>query len=102
MLSFLTRHFIYVFFTNNFICICLSTKNHAIRRADMGKRILETLYPTSNIDKKSNGLWTWIMNKLGLGRSDDTKSEDLDSESLMFPWHLMKSKDDTLLIINRR
>uniref|UniRef100_A0A7N2R6H3 NHL domain-containing protein n=1 Tax=Quercus lobata TaxID=97700 RepID=A0A7N2R6H3_QUELO len=79
----------------------VDSENHAIRRADMGKRILETLYPTSNIYKKSNGLWTWIMNKLGLGRSDDTKSEDLDSESLMFPWHLMKSKDDTLIIINR-
>ncbi|KAM4117249.1 hypothetical protein ACJW30_02G109400 [Castanea mollissima] len=79
----------------------VDSENHAIRRADMGKRILETLYPTSNIDKKSNGLWTWIVNKLGLGRSVDTKSEDLDSESLMFPWHLMKSKDDTLFIINR-
>ncbi|KAK7836297.1 protein suppressor of quenching 1 [Quercus suber] len=79
----------------------VDSENHAIRRADMGKRILETLYPTSNIDKKNNGLWTWIVNKLGLGRSVDTKSEDLDSESLMFPWHLMKSKDDTLLIINR-
>jgi hypothetical protein len=68
----------------------------------MGKRILETLYPTSNNDKKSNHLWTWMMNKLGLGTSIDTKPEDFDSESLMFPWHLMKSKDDSFLVINRR
>lgn len=79
----------------------VDSENHAIRRADMGKRILETLYPTSNNDKKSNHLWTWMMNKLGLGTSIDTKPEDFDSESLMFPWHLMKSKDDSFLVINR-
>ncbi|XP_040994310.1 uncharacterized protein LOC121240843 isoform X2 [Juglans microcarpa x Juglans regia] len=79
----------------------VDSENHAIRRADLGSRVLETLYPTSNNDKKGNSSWTWIMDMLGLGRSVDTKSEEFDSNSLMFPWHLMKSIDDSFLIINR-
>ncbi|KAJ4728504.1 NHL repeat-containing protein 2 [Melia azedarach] len=79
----------------------VDSENHAIRRADMGRRVLETLYPTCSISKKKNNLWTWIVNKLGYGREDDTKSEEFDPRSLIFPWHLMKSEDDDLLIINR-
>lgn len=68
----------------------------------MGRRVLETVYPTSGISKKNNSLWAWIMKKLGFERDNDTKSEKLDPQSLIFPWHLMKSEDDNLLIINRR
>lgn len=68
----------------------------------MGRRILETVYPTSGISKKNNSLWAWIMKKLGFERDNDTKSEEFDPQSLIFPWHLMKSEDDNLLIINRR
>ncbi|XP_059446321.1 uncharacterized protein LOC132177862 isoform X2 [Corylus avellana] len=79
----------------------VDSENHAIRKADMGRRILETLYPTSNNDKMSNSLWIWIMNKLGLGKSVDTNSDEFDSKSLMFPWHLMKSEDGNFFVINR-
>ncbi|KAG6667580.1 uncharacterized protein LOC122315184 isoform X1 [Carya illinoinensis] len=79
----------------------VDSENHAIRRADLGSRILETLYPASNNDKKGIFSWTWIMDMLGLGRSVDIKSEEFDANSLMFPWHLMKSIDDSFLIINR-
>ncbi|KAK9206381.1 hypothetical protein WN943_016656 [Citrus x changshan-huyou] len=79
----------------------VDSENHAIRRADMGRRILETVYPTSGISKKNNSLWAWIMKKLGFERDNDTKSEEFDPQPLMFPWHLMKSEDDNLLIINR-
>ncbi|ESR56860.1 hypothetical protein CICLE_v10020152mg [Citrus x clementina] len=79
----------------------VDSENHAIRRADMGRRVLETVYPTSGISKKNNSLWAWIMEKLGFERDNDTKSEKLDPQSLIFPWHLMKSEDDNLLIINR-
>lgn len=79
----------------------VDSENHAIRRADMGKRILETLYPMSNNDKMSNSLWMWIMTKLGLGKSVDTNSDELDSKSLMFPWHMMKSEDGSFFVINR-
>ncbi|KAE8022918.1 hypothetical protein FH972_008679 [Carpinus fangiana] len=79
----------------------VDSENHAIRRADMGRRIIETLYPTSNNDKMSNSLWIWIMNKLGLGKSVDTNSDEFDSKPLMFPWHLMKSEDGNFFVINR-
>jgi hypothetical protein len=33
---------------------------------------------------------------------EEEKPEVLDSKSLYFPWHLLKSDDDTLYIIDRR
>lgn len=74
-------------------------KNHAIRRADMEKRVLETIYPS--VAKKNNSIWAWIVNKLGFGSDADVKSEEYDSQSLVFPWHLLKSMDNSFLIINR-
>ncbi|XP_031278260.1 uncharacterized protein LOC116136740 isoform X2 [Pistacia vera] len=79
----------------------VDSENHAIRRADMERRVVETLHPTFSINKKNNSLWSWIENKLGFRRDEDTKSEEFGSQSLMFPWHLMKSEDDSMLIINR-
>ncbi|KAL8139118.1 hypothetical protein V2J09_005119 [Rumex salicifolius] len=79
----------------------VDSENHAIRRADMEKRVVETVYPTSK-DKEKGGVWTWIMNKLGMRSETKTKSDEFDSEALMFPWHLIKSKeDDDLLIMNK-
>lgn len=72
----------------------------------MGARIVETLYPTSTINKGGVRIWDWIMSKLGLESSEETiveeKSEVCDSKSLYFPWHLLKSVDGTLYIIDRR
>ncbi|MBA0715359.1 hypothetical protein Golax_014260 [Gossypium laxum] len=76
----------------------LSVKNHAIRRADLERRVLETVYPTSSIHKKSTGLWTWIRSKLGFTSDDDVKFEEHDSPSLMCPWHLIKTEDNFLII----
>ena len=81
--------------------ILLSMKNHAIRRADFGKRVLETLHAAS-IYKDRNGFWTWILDKLGFRRDAGMKPVEFDSESLLFPWHLLKSVDDELLIMNKR
>ncbi|XP_021767493.1 uncharacterized protein LOC110731886 [Chenopodium quinoa] len=79
----------------------VDSENHAIRRADIGRRVLETLYPICNDDKAKSGLWSWILDKLGLRRDAGMMSVDFDSESLLFPWHLLKSSDDDLLIMNK-
>ncbi|KAJ1427989.1 Six-bladed beta-propeller, TolB-like [Sesbania bispinosa] len=84
----------------------VDSENHAIRKADMEARIVETLYPTSTPKKGGVHIWNWIMNKLGLESSgetnDEERSEVFDSKSLYFPWHLLKSVDDTLYIIDHR
>ncbi|GAU40382.1 hypothetical protein TSUD_265260 [Trifolium subterraneum] len=84
----------------------LDSENHAIRRADMGARLVETLYPISTVNNGGGRIWNWIRSKLGLESHVETieeeKPEVLDSKSLYFPWHLLKSDDDTLYIIDRR
>ncbi|KAL2325068.1 hypothetical protein Fmac_024126 [Flemingia macrophylla] len=84
----------------------VDSENHAIRKADMGARTVETLCPTSTSNKGGIHIWNWIMSKLGLesrGKTDvEEKSEVFDSKSLYFPWHLLKSVDDTLYVIDRR
>lgn len=82
----------------------LDSENHAIRRADMEARLVETLYLIST-DNKGGGIFNWILNKLGLETSvrNMEKSEVLDPKRLYFPWHLLKSDDDdTIYIIDRR
>lgn len=76
----------------------VDSENHAIRRAVLEKRMVETVYPTCT--KKSSSLWTWILDKLGIERDFDMKLEETES-SLVLPWHLIKSEDDNLYIINR-
>lgn len=68
----------------------------------MERRVIETLCPAYNTNKKNYQFWTWIMDKLGFGSNDKTKSEAFDVQSLMFPWHLIKSVDDSFLVIDRR
>ncbi|WCJ38100.1 NHL domain-containing protein [Euphorbia peplus] len=77
----------------------VDSENKAIRRADLGRRVLETLYPTCSI-RKNESMWTWILEKMGFARND-TKSKEVESQMLAFPWHIMKSEDDDLLILNR-
>ncbi|WJX43228.1 hypothetical protein P8452_30362 [Trifolium repens] len=83
----------------------LDSENHAIRRADMGTRLVETLYPISTVNN-GGGIWNWIRSMLGLEShvetTEEEKPEVLDSKSLYFPWHLLKSDDDRLYIIDRR
>ncbi|MED6197347.1 hypothetical protein PIB30_055714 [Stylosanthes scabra] len=83
----------------------VDSENHAIRKADLGARLVETLYPASASSKPFH-VWNWIRNKLGLENSEETNVEEsyevFDSESLYFPWYLLKSVDDTLYIIDHR
>ncbi|PIA61634.1 hypothetical protein AQUCO_00300866v1 [Aquilegia coerulea] len=83
-------------------CLYLvDSENHAIRRADMGRRTLETVYPPCNTGNRFNHVWSWVLEKLGFGGEVASKSEDFDLEPLVTPWHLMKSRENNLLLINR-
>lgn len=81
-------------------------QNHAVRKADFGRRFLETVYPVFN--KKGSGVWSWIIDKLGLTKEDASKKDDasniqdFDADSVVFPWHLLKISEDDLLIADRR
>ncbi|XP_061367843.1 uncharacterized protein LOC133310856 isoform X2 [Gastrolobium bilobum] len=83
----------------------VDSENHAIRKADMEARTVETLYPTTASGKEGVRIWNWIMSKLGLESTKESnveeRSEVFDSK-LYFPWHLLKSVDDTLYIIDHR
>ncbi|KAG8086732.1 hypothetical protein GUJ93_ZPchr0010g8051 [Zizania palustris] len=73
------------------------SENHAIRKADLGRRTLETVYPVS---KSSSGIWSWIADKLGL-RQGDTPSVNFDADSITFPWHLLEGAENDLLVADR-
>ncbi|KAG5252114.1 LRR receptor serine/threonine-protein kinase [Salix suchowensis] len=60
----------------------VDSENHAIRRADLESRVLETVYPKS-VSKKNNSIWTWIMDKLGFRINVDARSEEFDSQPLL-------------------
>ncbi|CAI0498732.1 unnamed protein product [Linum tenue] len=81
----------------------VDSENHAVRRADLERRVLETLYPSSSATVEKESLWTKIASKLGFGiAAVEAKSEEFDPQSLVFPWHLLKSEEeDHCLIINR-
>lgn len=48
------------------------------------------------------------MEKIGFEKDEETtvgadaKSEESDAPSLMFPWHILKRDDDSLVVINKR
>ncbi|XP_008776209.2 uncharacterized protein LOC103696382 isoform X2 [Phoenix dactylifera] len=77
----------------------VDSENHAIRRADMEKRMLETVYPVCV--QKNTGIWSWILDKLGLAREIAQKPKEYEPDFVAFPWHLMKIGEDDLLITNR-
>ncbi|KAF0914133.1 hypothetical protein E2562_026523 [Oryza meyeriana var. granulata] len=76
----------------------VDSENHAVRKADLERRMLETVYPVSS--KSSSGIWSWIVDKLGL-RREDAPSENFDADSIAFPWHLLKITEDDLLVADR-
>nr|GLL16953.1 uncharacterized protein LOC109190975 isoform X1 [Ipomoea trifida] len=77
------------------------SENHAIRRADMGRRILDTLYPAMNSNKDSNRLWSWIFGKLWSRKDIEAKSDEFPPKTLLFPWHISKCQND-LFVLNRK
>ncbi|KAK9082587.1 hypothetical protein Scep_029058 [Stephania cephalantha] len=78
----------------------VDSENIAIRRADLGGRTLETIYP-SPAREKFGGVWSWILEKLGMTRRSSVKDEELNLESLFLPWHLMRFGENSLLVANR-
>lgn len=79
------------------------SKNHAIRRADLGRRVLTTLYPRSKTNKNSSiWRWSWILGKLWRRNDLDAQFEELNPDALLFPWHMLKSPNGDLLIFNYR
>uniref|UniRef100_A0A8R7R5C4 NHL repeat-containing protein 2 n=1 Tax=Triticum urartu TaxID=4572 RepID=A0A8R7R5C4_TRIUA len=83
----------------------VDSENHAVRKADFGRRFLETVYPVFN--KKGSGVWSWIIDKLGLTKEDASKKDDasniqdFNAEPVVFPWHLLKISEDDLLVADR-
>ncbi|XP_072974965.1 uncharacterized protein [Typha angustifolia] len=77
----------------------VDSENHAIRRADLEKRVLETVYPITV--QKTSGMWSRILDKLGLAKEVAPKSQEIVADRMTFPWHLIKIEEDDLLIINR-
>ncbi len=61
--------------------------------------MLETVYPVSS--KSSSGIWSWIVDKLGL-RREDAPSENFVADSIAFPWHLLKLTEDDFLVADRK
>ncbi|XP_047332335.1 uncharacterized protein LOC124935935 [Impatiens glandulifera] len=79
----------------------LDSENHAVRKADMQRRVLETLYPASIPEKKPISLWSEIISMLWVKGDDSAKPEEINSRTFLFPWHLLRSSNDDLLVINR-
>ncbi|KAI5679987.1 hypothetical protein M9H77_01214 [Catharanthus roseus] len=77
----------------------VDSENHAIRRANMERRVVETIYPTNTVKKTS--LWSWILDKFGKKQDTETKSDELHHDTFLFPWHLMKSTNDDIFVLNR-
>jgi hypothetical protein len=74
-------------------------QNHAVRKADLGRRTLETVYPVSN---KSSGIWSWITDKLGLRKEVAPTIQDFDADSVALPWHLIQISEDDFIVADRR
>jgi hypothetical protein len=68
-------------------------QNHAVRKADLG-RTLQTVYPVFN---KSNGIWSWITDKLGMRKEATPTIQDFHADSMPLPWHLIQISEDILL-----
>ncbi|KAI4963363.1 hypothetical protein ZWY2020_014973 [Hordeum vulgare] len=68
----------------------VDSENHAVRKADFGRRFLETVYP--------------VFNKKEVVRSKKDEAlniQDFDVDSVVFPWHLLQISEDDLLVAAR-
>ncbi|PWA79453.1 NHL domain-containing protein [Artemisia annua] len=79
----------------------VDSENHAIRRADMESRTVETFYPKPIVHETKSGPFSWIMDKLWSKRDVPSDSEEVDSKLLFYPWHLLKSVENELFVLNR-
>ncbi|GER50436.1 NHL domain-containing protein, partial [Striga asiatica] len=77
----------------------IDSENHAIRKADMERRVVETVFPVTGDSKRSRSLWNWILDKIWMNRNIKPHSEEFNSDSFLFPWHLlMSSGADTYVL----
>ncbi|KAH6837114.1 hypothetical protein C2S53_017284 [Perilla frutescens var. hirtella] len=78
----------------------VDSENHAIRRADMETRVVDTVFPVSDVNQKK-GLWEWILEKIWPKRNIKLKLKEDDSSLLLFPWHLLKSSNNDIFVLNQ-
>eukprot|EP00252_Welwitschia_mirabilis_P012435 TRINITY_DN2749_c1_g1_i2.p1 TRINITY_DN2749_c1_g1~~TRINITY_DN2749_c1_g1_i2.p1 ORF type:complete len:576 (+),score=115.00 TRINITY_DN2749_c1_g1_i2:942-2669(+) len=80
------------------------SENHAIRKADLQKKYVETVYPPVKKDEDSR-IWKLIgklKQKFHMEAKNDSDANDREADELLFPWHLtVTENDDELLIANR-
>lgn len=63
---------------------------------------METVFPVTDGSKKKKGIWKWILDKIWTKRNINLKSEEFNSASFLFPWHLLKSSNNDIFILNQR
>ncbi|KAL7113285.1 hypothetical protein ACP275_04G053100 [Erythranthe tilingii] len=78
----------------------VDSENHAIRKADMEKRVVETVFPVTE-GTKNPGLWKWILDKIWMEKKTNLKSEEFNSDSFLFPWHILKSSNNDIFVLNQ-
>ncbi|KAK4419480.1 NHL repeat-containing protein 2 [Sesamum alatum] len=79
----------------------IDSENHAIRRADMERRIVETVFPVTDGSRNNKGLWKWILDKILTKRNIKAKSEEFNSDSFLFPWHILRSSNNDVFVLNQ-
>ncbi|PKA51496.1 hypothetical protein AXF42_Ash002862 [Apostasia shenzhenica] len=91
------------FFNSSDGCLYfVDSENNAIRRADMERRLVETMYPVpkaTNIWGQILHVWDWILNISRLSK-DCMKQGKFDLDSLESPWHLLQVGEDEFVIIS--
>ncbi|CAA0833436.1 NHL domain-containing protein [Striga hermonthica] len=79
----------------------IDSENHAIRKADMERRVVETVFPVTGDSKRSKSLWNWILDKIWMNRNIKPNSEEFNFDSFLFPWHILKSSDDDTYVLDQ-
>lgn len=91
------------FFSADQDCLYFAdSENHAIRKADMENRTVQTLHPPAI--SQGHGIWGFIsrlMQRLHLKNMDDKDSDVGQISGLRFPWHVAITGENDLVIANR-
>ena len=97
LISSLINIFALYFYTEELSDLSLSDSFCRIMQSDLWT--LETVYPVFN---RSNGIWSWITDRLGLRKEVAPTIQDFDADSIAFPWHLIQISVNNLLISYHR
>ena len=93
LISSLINIFALYFYTEELSDLSLSDSFCRIMQSDLWT--LETVYPVFN---RSNGIWSWITDRLGLRKEVAPTIQDFDADSIALPWHLIQISVNNLLI----